>query len=101
MNSNSASLPQKRQKTSMPHFTNKDVRISFRQVVLALLIASSILACRPERSHWIVDSEAGKLKVEVVADSINVPFGMVFISDDQMLVTNRSKGQLLLLNCNT
>ncbi len=48
----------------------------------------NILMAQP----WIVDSEGGKIKVEIVTDGIDVPSGLAFLSDSIMLVTNRPKG---------
>ena len=51
--------------------------------------------------QWFVDSEIGKLRLEVVADNIEVPYGMTFLSDTTMLVTNRRTGEIIKINCKT
>ncbi len=61
-------------------------------------LALCLQACGEEAAGWTVTSEAGELRVEVLADSIAVPFGMCFLSDHEMLVTDRSTGEILLLN---
>ena len=60
-----------------------------------------LLACRSEKSKWHFESEAGPLLLEVVADSIRVPFGMSFLPNGKMLVTNRFAGDILLLDTHT
>lgn len=51
-----------------------------------------------EKQHWIVDSEHGKLRLELVADSITIPYAMVFLPDGRMLVSDRPKGEMIILD---
>ena len=64
---------------------------------LVLLIISTILSCK-EKEFWMVDSEAGKIKIELVADSITMPFAMEFLPDGRMIVSNRPAGEMILID---
>ncbi|MGH6866900.1 MAG: PQQ-dependent sugar dehydrogenase [Methyloceanibacter sp.] len=44
----------------------------------------------------VIETEAGKIKVETVADGLDRPWGLAFLSDERMLVTQRS-GQLRIV----
>jgi aldose sugar dehydrogenase len=44
----------------------------------------------------VIESENMKLKLEQVADGLGIPWGMSFISENEMLVTQRSGGVRLL-----
>ncbi len=50
---------------------------------------------------WEVTGEIGQLNIEMVADSIAVPFGMTFLPNNKMLVTNRRYGKILMVDYNT
>ena len=65
--------------------------------LIALLLTLSIFSCK-EKKHWIVDSEEGRLRLELIADSITIPFAMAFLPDGQMVVSNRTKGEMWLVN---
>ena len=49
----------------------------------------------------MIESDGVQLKVEIVTDSIKVPFGMDFLSDGRMIVTSRPAGQMILVNTDT
>jgi len=65
-----------------------------------LLFISSLLffSCTEQKQHWMVDSEDGKLKLELVTDNITMPFAMAFLDDRTMIVSNRPVGEMILVN---
>lgn len=52
---------------------------------------------KAENSTFILESEGMELKVEQVADDLGIPWGMVFLSSDKLLITERS-GSILILD---
>ncbi|WP_197062636.1 PQQ-dependent sugar dehydrogenase [Muricauda sp. MAR_2010_75] len=44
------------------------------------------------------ESEVENFELELVADSIRVPFGMCFLPDKQLLVSNRFSGEIIRVN---
>jgi len=52
---------------------------------------------KAENSAFILESEGMELKVEQVADDLGIPWGMVFLSSDKLLITERS-GSILILD---
>lgn len=54
----------------------------------------------PEKKSWIVESEHGPLKLELVADSITIPFAMSFLDDNTMIVSDRPVGDMILVDIN-
>ena len=62
------------------------------------LVCLILFASCKEKKHWIVDSEEGKLRLELVADDITIPYAMAFLPDGRMIVSDRAKGEMLLLN---
>ena len=69
---------------------------SLRCFIFFLLVTLS-LACKKTES-FLIESEGQSLVVEKVTDSISVPFGMAFLPDGKLLVTDRSNGSLLLVD---
>ncbi len=65
--------------------------------ILLFFVLVLFLSCK-EKQHWLVDSEEGKLRIELVADSITIPFAMAFLSDDRMVVSDRPKGEMIIVN---
>ena len=63
-----------------------------------LYICSVFLSCCKHRESFLLESEGKILEVEVVTDSISVPFGMAFLPDGNLLVTDRAKGRMILVN---
>ncbi len=49
----------------------------------------------------MIESEGVKLKVQVVADSIIIPFGMDFLPDGKLLVTDRVVGNIVMVDTET
>jgi glucose/arabinose dehydrogenase len=62
---------------------------------LAIVVLISI-SCK-EKKHWIVEGEHGKLRVELVSDSITIPFGMAFLDDENMIVSDRPTGEMIIV----
>ncbi|NAY90526.1 PQQ-dependent sugar dehydrogenase [Muricauda sp. JGD-17] len=52
-------------------------------------------ACTNQKSDLIFESEQGKIQLEMITDSIRVPFGMCFLPNNKMMVTNRFSGELI------
>ncbi len=71
---------------------------TFLCVFTSLLLLLNLESCHPAKSQWTLPTELGDIRVEVVTDSIDVPFGMAFISADSLLVTNRARGDILLVS---
>jgi aldose sugar dehydrogenase len=63
-----------------------------------LYISSVFLYCCKHRETFLLESEGLVLDVEVVSDTISVPFGMAFLPDGNLLVTDRPKARMILLN---
>jgi glucose/arabinose dehydrogenase len=65
-----------------------------------IYICSLFLSCLPNkhRETFLLESEGQVLDVEVVSDSISVPFGMAFLPDGKLLVTDRQKARMILVN---
>jgi len=66
-------------------------------LVAWLSLASTIKA---EEAVFTFKSEGMELKVEKIIDGLGVPWGMAFISENKLLVTERS-GSVLLINLET
>jgi glucose/arabinose dehydrogenase len=69
-------------------------------IVLFFLIASCSTKQKP-KEFFTIESEGVKLKVETVTDSITIPFGMDFLPDGKLLVTDRAVGNMVLVNTET
>ena len=69
---------------------------TFRYSLLILLI-TWFFSCS-QRETFPLESDGNSLELEVVTDSISVPFGMAFLPDGKLLVTDRSKGTLILVD---
>ncbi|MEK6781225.1 MAG: PQQ-dependent sugar dehydrogenase [Bacteroidota bacterium] len=72
-------------------------------IMAQLVFCCAIFSCKEkrEKSEWIVSSEEGKLILEVVTDSISIPFGMAFLPNGQLLVSDRPKGEIILVDINS
>jgi glucose/arabinose dehydrogenase len=62
------------------------------------LVFVSCTETKKEKKDWIVESEHGKLRLELVADSITIPYAMVFLPDGKMLVSDRPKGEMIMVD---
>ena len=69
-------------------------------ISLALLSIFSILlfSCENKNQQWAIESEHGKLKLELVADSITIPFSMAFLDDKTIVVSDRPAGKMILVS---
>ncbi len=65
---------------------------------LALFLVLILFASCQEKKHWIVDSEEGQLRLDLVADNITIPYAMAFLPDGSMIVSDRAKGEMLLVD---
>ncbi len=70
-------------------------------VMLIVLIASCNTRQTRQKEFFIIESEGAKLKVETVADSITIPFGMDFLPDGRLLVSDRAVGNMVMVNTET
>jgi glucose/arabinose dehydrogenase len=66
---------------------------------LYFILPLAIFSCNTHQNKVI--SEEAEFVIDTIATGITVPFGMVFISDEIMLVTDRPKGEILSLNIRT
>lgn len=64
----------------------------WRYAALAILVAatSALLPTAGSAEDRIIDTETGKLKVETLATGLDHPWGMAFLPDGRMLVTERA-----------
>jgi len=53
------------------------------------------IACRENRPKLVFESEEETFELEMVTDSIRVPFGMCFLPNNNMLVSNRFSGEIM------
>ena len=65
---------------------------------LGLSLIVLIFSCAKKKESFTIESEGVKLKVEVVTDSITIPFGMDFLPDGRLLVTDRAVGNIVVVN---
>lgn len=60
-------------------------------------IAALLFSC-DQREHFEIESSGETLRVELVADSLRVPFGMDFLPGGQLIVSDRAAGKLFKIN---
>jgi len=72
------------------------MKATFRFFLLIVLIIC-VFSCS-QRETFPLENDGNSLELEVVTDSISVPFGMAFLPDGKLLVTDRSKGTLILVD---
>lgn len=65
---------------------------------LITLLTFLIFSCEEKKQHWLVESEHGKLRLELVTDSITIPFAMAFLDDKTIIASNRPFGEMILVN---
>jgi aldose sugar dehydrogenase len=63
-----------------------------------ILAGSSLFNCDKRNNPFPFESEGGKLVMEEVTDGILVPFGMAFLPNGLLLVTDRPSGKIFLVN---
>ena len=74
----------------------------FRTTIVISILVRLVGSCSTkQKEFFIIESEGTKLKVETVTDSINLPFGMDFLPDGRLLVTDRAKGNMVVINTET
>jgi aldose sugar dehydrogenase len=64
---------------------------------LFVLLLLLFISCQ-EKKEWIVESEEGKLKIEMVTDGITIPFAMAFLPNGKMIVSDRPVGKMILVD---
>ncbi len=62
------------------------------------IVCVSCREAKKEKEHWSVKSEHGSLRLELVTDSITVPFAMAFLDNNTMIVSDRPLGDMILVN---
>jgi aldose sugar dehydrogenase len=67
-------------------------------LIFGAVILTLFYSCQEKKQQWVVDSEEGKLKLELVADNITIPFAMAFLSNDTMIVSDRPDGKMILVD---
>lgn len=75
-------------------------RIITSSVLYCCLCFSANAALAVSSPLPVIQSGTMKIKLELVAEDLGIPWGMSFIADDQMLVTRRAGG-IRLLDVNT
>jgi glucose/arabinose dehydrogenase len=84
--------------------TNQTFRSTRTFIVIAMLIGL-ITSCSTkdtrQKEFFVIESEGTQLKVETVTDSISIPFGMDFLPDGRLLVTDRPVGKMMAVNTET
>ena len=80
----------------MMHYRLKNNTQLFLLVISWLCLLS---LSKAESSTFIIKSEGMNVKVEQIADGFGVPWGMVFLSTNKVLITERS-GSVFILNLN-
>ncbi|WP_422861165.1 PQQ-dependent sugar dehydrogenase [Flagellimonas sp. W118] len=56
------------------------------------------IGCNHPKESQIFASEVQNFVLEKITDSIRIPFGMIFLPDGNMLVTNRFSGELIRID---
>ena len=76
-------------------------RLRILPVLMPLLMM--IVSCQKEseKEYFHIESDGVKLRVEVVTDSIIIPFGMDFLPDGRLLVTDRVVGNIVMVDIKT
>lgn len=73
-----------------------NLKLSILTITCYCVVCSS---CKEiEGKHWMIESEHGPLRLELVTDSITVPFAMSFLDNNTMIVSDRPVGDMILVN---
>jgi glucose/arabinose dehydrogenase len=67
------------------------------KTIVSLLLVFNFLTCQ-QRESFTFENEGMTLEVEVISDSISIPFGMAFLPDGDLLVTDRREGTMMRIN---
>jgi glucose/arabinose dehydrogenase len=70
-------------------------------ILMVLVSSCSTKQDMKQKEFFLIESEGAQLKVETVTDSIAIPFGMDFLPDGRLLVTDRAIGNMLVVNTET
>jgi glucose/arabinose dehydrogenase len=76
---------------------------TFALIPAAFALSMLIASCEKEKEKefFLIESDGVKLRVEIVTDSIIIPFGMDFLPDGRLLVTDRVVGNIVLVDTKT
>jgi aldose sugar dehydrogenase len=66
-------------------------------VIILMLLSTITFSCK-EKKEWIVPSEEVNLKIEVIAEGITIPFGLAFLPNGQLLVSDRPSGKIMIVD---
>lgn len=76
-----------------------------RTTLVMMLLIGLLASCKtketPQKEFFVIESEGTQLKVETVTDSITIPFGMDFLPDGRLLVSDRAVGKMMIVNTET
>jgi glucose/arabinose dehydrogenase len=78
--------------------TTKKLHGFLKTANLGFSLILLIFSCAKKKESFNIESDGVKLKVEVVTDSITIPFGMDFLPDGRLLVTDRAVGNIVVVN---
>ncbi|WP_222984554.1 PQQ-dependent sugar dehydrogenase [Flagellimonas meishanensis] len=70
--------------------------LRIRTCCIGLLLI--LAGCIKDGPKLIFEGEEGRFELEMVADSIQVPFGMCFLPNNHMLVANRFRGEIIRID---
>nr|WP_299484931.1 PQQ-dependent sugar dehydrogenase [uncultured Allomuricauda sp.] len=65
---------------------------------ITLCLGIIAIGCNHPKESQIFTSEVQNFVLEKITDSIRIPFGMIFLPDGNMLVTNRFSGELIRID---
>ena len=73
------------------------------QSTIAIILLNGLIAsCNTKQNEFFtIESEGARLRVETITDSISIPFGMDFLPDGRLLVTDRAVGNIAAVNVET
>lgn len=77
----------------------KTTNLSVTRFVLCLILLTLVLPAWAESSR-VIKSQAARFKLQNVLDGLGIPWGLVFISDTELLITER-EGKIRLVNVGT
>lgn len=76
-----------------------------RTTLFMILLIGLLASCKTnetrQKEFFVIESEGTQLKVETVTDSITIPFGMDFLPDGRLLVSDRAIGNIVIVNTET
>jgi len=70
-------------------------------ISVATLIYITTSCGTKKKEFFMIESEGTHFKVETVTDSITIPFGMDFLPDGRLLVSDRAVGNMIVVNTET